>query len=63
MNKETTQTKAVNREYKSTVFCMIYRDKRKLLELYNAMNHSNYTDSEALEIVTLENAIYMSRKC
>lgn len=62
MNKETTQTKAVNREYKSTVFCMIYRDKRKLLELYNAMNHSNYTDSEALEIVTLENAIYMSMK-
>ena len=62
MNKETTQTKAVNREYKSTVFCMIYRDKRKLLELYNAMNHSNYTDSEALEIVTLENAMYMSMK-
>lgn len=62
MNKETTQTKAVNREYKSTVFCMIYRDKRKLLELYNAMNHSNYTDPEALEIVTLENAIYMSMK-
>lgn len=62
MNRESTQAATVNREYKSTVFCMIYRDKRKLLELYNAMNHSNYTDSEALEIVTLENAIYMSMK-
>ena len=57
MNRESTQAATVNREYKSTVFSMIYRDKRKLLELYNAMNHSNYTNPEAMEIVTLENAI------
>ena len=39
---------------------MIYRDKGKLLELYNAMNHTDYTDPEMLQIVTLENAIYMA---
>lgn len=60
-NQETPQLTA-NREFKSTVFCMLFQDKRKLLELYNAMNHSHYTDPEALQIVTLENAIYMSMK-
>ena len=33
-----------------------------LLSLYNAVNSSNYTDADALEIVTLENAIYMGMK-
>ena len=51
-----------NREYKSTMFCMLFMGKKELLELYNAVNHSAYTDPETLEIVTLENAIYMSMK-
>jgi len=55
-------TVAANREYKSTMFSMIFRNKKELLELYNAVNHSNYTDLEALQIVTLENAIYMNMK-
>ena len=59
MNKENTSVTA-NREHKSTVFSMIFRDKEKLLELYNAMNHTDYTDPEMLQIVTLENAIYMA---
>lgn len=60
MNKETNVT--VNREYKSTVFAQLFKDKKKLLSLYNALNNSNYTDDNDLEIVTLENAIYMSMK-
>ena len=60
MNKETNVT--VNREYKSTVFAQLFKDKKKLLSLYNALNNSNYTDDDDLEIVTLENAIYMSMK-
>lgn len=60
-NKETLPV-TTNREFKSTVFSMLFRDKKKLLELYNAMNHTHYTDPAALRIVTLENAIYMSMK-
>ena len=48
-----------NRNYKSSIFEMIFRDRRKLLELYNAMNKSHYTDPDELEIVTLENVIYV----
>lgn len=51
---------AVNRQYKSTMFCMLFREKANLLELYNAVNHSTYENPEALEVVTLENAIYMN---
>ena len=51
-----------NRLYKSHLFVMIFEDKEKLLELYNAVSGSDYRDSGLLEINTLENAIYMSMK-
>ena len=60
MNEETKII--ANREYKSTVFSMLFKEKKLLLGLYNALNGSNYTDEEELELVTLENAIYMSMK-
>ena len=60
MNTETNVT--ANREYKSTVFAKLFKDKKKLLTLYNALNNSKYTNYDELEIVTLENAIYMSMK-
>ena len=64
MKNETTTTMelSVNRTYKSTVFTMLYADKRNLLDLYNAMTGKHYTDPELLEINTLENAIYMTIK-
>ena len=51
-----------NRKYKDTVFRMLFSDKVNLLSLYNAVNDSNYTDPHQLEIVTLENAVYMGMK-
>lgn len=56
-----TQTKAT-RNQRDTVFRMLFRDKKHLLSLYNALNQTSYTDPDALEIVTLENAIYMNMK-
>ena len=41
---------------------MLYEDRRELLKLYNAINGTDYDDPEELEIVTLENAIYMNMK-
>ncbi len=59
---ETCQETRVRRNYKDTVFCMLYRDKSELLELYNAVNDTNYSDPEELEVATLENAVYLSMK-
>ena len=50
------------REYKDTVFRMLFSDKEKLLSLYNAMNDRHYENAEDLKIVTLKNAIYMGMK-
>lgn len=52
----------VNRIYKDRLFRLVFSDRRNLLELYNALNGSHYEDPEALEITTLEDAIYMSVK-
>ena len=52
-----------NREYKSSIFAMIFgNDKKELLSLYNAVSGKHYSDPELLEINTLENAIYMGIK-
>lgn len=58
----TDQLPIVNRTYKDTLFRMIFREKRNLLQLYNALNGTNYIEEADLEIVTLENAIYMNMK-
>ena len=52
----------VNEKYKDTVFRMLFSDRKNLLSLYNALNGTGYDNLEELEIVTLENAIYMGMK-
>ena len=49
-------------KFKDNVFCMIYMDKKNLLELYNALNNSNYEDVDALEVTTLNGGSYMKYK-
>ena len=57
MNEVTVQ-----RNYKDTIFRMLFKDKENLLSLYNALNKTGYTDVDRLEITTLENAVYMNYK-
>ncbi len=56
-----------NSKYKDTLFRWIFgkddeKGKQRRLELYNALNNSNYTDPDALEVTTLEDVICMSMK-
>ncbi|MDO4445203.1 MAG: hypothetical protein Q4C97_06650 [Bacillota bacterium] len=60
--KKSANLLPVNRCFKSQLFVMLFEDKKKLLELYNAVTGKNYQDPEELTINTLENAIYMSMK-
>lgn len=59
---ETQNEIRVARNHKDRLFRMIFREKKELLSLYNAVNGTSYTNAEDLEIVTLENAIYMNMK-
>ncbi|WP_243176872.1 hypothetical protein [Blautia segnis] len=58
----TEKNLKANRNYKDTVFRMLFSDRKNLLSLYNAVNGTSYKNPEKLEIVTLENAIYMGMK-
>lgn len=58
--REKTEAPPVRRDYKDTVFRMLFSEKERLLSLYNAIRGSDYTNVEELEIVTLENAVYMN---
>ena len=53
---------AANRQYKDTVFRMLFSEKENLLSLYNAVTGNAYRNADDLKIVTLENAIYMGMK-
>ena len=61
-NRNAGKHLTANRKYKDTVFRMLFTDRKNLLSLYNAVNGSHYEDADALEIVTLENAVYMGMK-
>ena len=52
----------LDRKYKDELFRKVFHDKKDLLELYNAVNHTEYDDPDELEITTLGNVIYMSMK-
>lgn len=49
-----------NREYKSDVFSMMLRIPEYALDVYNAMNGSDYTNADLIEIILLENGISLS---
>ena len=51
-----------NRQYKDTVFRMLFSEKENLLSLYNAVTGNAYQNADDLKIVTLENTIYMGMK-
>ena len=51
---------AGNREYKSDVFAMLMEDRGNALELYNAVNHSDYADPGQVEICTLDKGVSLT---
>ena len=51
------------RQTKDILFRLVFgNDRQALLQLYNALHGTAYTDPHELQIVTLDNAIYISRK-
>ncbi|MDD5852694.1 MAG: hypothetical protein PUD03_01100 [Lachnospiraceae bacterium] len=51
------------RQTKDIVFRLVFgNDRQALLQLYNVLHGTAYTDPLELQIVTLDNAIYISRK-
>lgn len=52
----------INRTYKDRLFRKLFDNRKSLLELYNALNGTAYTDENDLEINDLEDVIFMGMK-
>ena len=52
----------VRRKYKDILFRFVFRNKEELLQLYNAINKTAYTNPDDLIITTMEDVIYMGMK-
>ena len=52
----------INRNYKDSVFRMLFSEKDKLIELYNAIFDTEYTDDESVDITTLEDVVFKTMK-
>ena len=52
----------INKEYKDRLFKLVFNEKEDLLELYNAVNRTDYDNPDDLIINTLEDVIYMGMK-
>lgn len=50
------------RNHKDRVFRVLFRDKDELLDLYNAVNGTDYSNTEDMTVTTLEHAIYVGMK-
>ncbi|MCL2025696.1 MAG: hypothetical protein FWG92_02695, partial [Leptospirales bacterium] len=56
-NKRQVKMK-VNRKYKDSLFRSIFNNKPAILELYNAIEGTNYKDESIIEINTLKDVLF-----
>lgn len=52
----------VNRKHKDVLFRYLFREKSEMLQLYNAINGTSYTNSDDLIVTTMEDVIYIGMK-
>ena len=52
----------IRRNYKDRLFIKLFHEKTALLELYNALNGTDYQNSDDLIITTIDDAVYGDEK-
>lgn len=51
-----------NREYRSDLFSMLLSEKEYALDIYNAVNNSNYDNPNDIEIITMDHGVSLSMR-
>ncbi|MDR1812233.1 MAG: hypothetical protein LBQ87_05360, partial [Candidatus Fibromonas sp.] len=54
----TAKKARTNRKYKDSVFTLLFGEKKNLLELYNAIENTNYDSDTDIKMTTLKNVLY-----
>ena len=63
MRRKKRKAGRANRNYKDTVFRLLFgEDRNELLQLYNALNNSEYEDADELVVNTLKDAMYLGMR-
>lgn len=55
----------VNKKYKDRLFCLLFGNeeyKDNVLSLYNALCHTSHTNTEDIQIYTIDDVIYIKMK-
>ena len=52
----------VQKKYRDALFRRIFNEKSVLLELYNALNQTDYDDADELIFYTIDDVIYLGYK-
>ena len=61
--RKKTKKRKVHRQVKDRLFRFLFeKDKEALLQLYNALNGTDYRDASELQVVTIESAVYVVMK-
>lgn len=55
-------TPRLNRKYKDKLFRFVFSNKKDLLDLYNAINGTNYQNPDELTITTLDDVVFLGMK-
>ena len=50
-----------NKKYKDSLFTKLFSNKIELINLYNAIKDTNYSIDNNVEIITLENILFMDK--
>lgn len=61
----TTEQMKINPKYKDRLFCLIFGDtehRGNIISLYNALNGTEYDDSEDIKVTTIDDVIYINMK-
>lgn len=59
---DSRKKQPVNRKHKDRLFRMAFQDKKDLLDLYNALNGTDYQNPDDLTITTLEDVLFLGMK-
>ena len=60
VEKRTESSSSGNREFKGDVFSMLMREPKYALQVYNALNHSDYSNPEEIQIITTNHGVSLS---
>ena len=53
------KTSDVNRTYKDALFKKVFKDQQAILDLYNAIRKTHYTDAEAVHVNTIDRVVFL----